>query len=161
MGDGAPTPARIQMIGEILASMGVTDYDPKVSHVLFEFLHRYCAEVCQDATSFQEHANKPELDVDDIRLAIQSKVNGMFSQPPPREFMIEIGRAKNQVPLPIIRPGVHLPLPQHCNAGANYQIVAGRDHDGAAGVGLTSPRAGATGAGPKSSGNKGEAMVLD
>jgi hypothetical protein len=138
------TPARIQMMGEVLASMGVTDYDPKVyppdddfygvlsalifyrilisirgsetfctasmlacayfsasykrensnfgmgismtrlghclqvAHVLLEFLHKYCSEICQDATSFQEHANKPDIDVEDIRCAKTPSKNTYF-----------------------------------------------------------------------------------
>jgi hypothetical protein len=42
----------------------------QVAHVLLEFLHKYCAEVCQDATSFQEHANKPEIDIEDVRYVL-------------------------------------------------------------------------------------------
>mmetsp|Transcript_41707 Transcript_41707/g.83839 ORF Transcript_41707/g.83839 Transcript_41707/m.83839 type:complete len:169 (+) Transcript_41707:11-517(+) len=121
--DGAvATPARIQMIKELLVSMGADDHEPKVKHLLLEFLHKYVAEVIQDAAVFQGHAQKQELDLDDVRLAIQSKVNGMFSQPPPREFMIEIARAKNAVPLPVLRPGVHLPPPEHCNLAPNVQV---------------------------------------
>ncbi|KAJ1477612.1 hypothetical protein T484DRAFT_1820725 [Baffinella frigidus] len=63
---------------------------------------------------------RTELDLD-VRLAIQSKVNGCFVQPPPREFMIDIARAKNAVPLPIIKPGVQLPPKDHCNSAANFQ----------------------------------------
>eukprot|EP00288_Rhodomonas_lens_P012109 CAMPEP_0177749466 /NCGR_PEP_ID=MMETSP0484_2-20121128/32503_1 /TAXON_ID=354590 /ORGANISM="Rhodomonas lens, Strain RHODO" /LENGTH=136 /DNA_ID=CAMNT_0019264455 /DNA_START=188 /DNA_END=595 /DNA_ORIENTATION=+ len=123
--DGASiaTPARIQMIKDLLVSMGAEDHDPKVNHLLLEFLHKYVSEVIQDAAVFQGHAQKNELDLDDVRLAIQSKVNGMFSQPPPREFMIEIARAKNAVPLPILTPGVHLPPPEHCNLAPNIQVA--------------------------------------
>jgi hypothetical protein len=39
----------------------------QVNHLLLEFLNKYVAEVVSDATSFQEHASKPELDTDDIR----------------------------------------------------------------------------------------------
>ena len=53
----------------------------------------------------------------------QAKVNGAFSHPAPREFMIEIARAKNAVPLPLIRPGVHLPPPEHCNSFVSMQLA--------------------------------------
>jgi hypothetical protein len=39
--------------------------------------------------------------------------------------MIELGRAKNQVPLPVFR-SVHLPPPEYCNSGANYQVSDAR-----------------------------------
>ena len=42
---------------------------------------------------FQGHAQKNELDLDDVRLAIQSKVNGMFTQPPPRAGSLETGES--------------------------------------------------------------------
>ena len=38
---------------------------------MLEFLHKYVAEVVSDATVYQEHAGKPEIDIDDLRLAIQ------------------------------------------------------------------------------------------
>lgn len=44
----------------------------QVNHLLLEFLNKYVAEVVSDATSFQEHASKPELDTDDIRWAFRT-----------------------------------------------------------------------------------------
>jgi transcription initiation factor TFIID subunit 9B len=41
--------------------------------------------VLQDASQYAHHASKSEISLDDIRLAIQSKVNYSFTQPPPRE----------------------------------------------------------------------------
>jgi len=117
------TAPKIQMMKDLLTSMGVEGADPKVSQLLLEFLHKYVAEVVSDAALYQEHAGKPDLDIDDLRLAIQAKVNGAFSQPAPREFMIEIARAKNAVPLPLIRPGVHLPPPEHCNDLVSWQLI--------------------------------------
>jgi len=43
----------------------------QVSQQLLEFLHKYVAEVVTDAALYQEHAGKPEVDIDDIRLAVQ------------------------------------------------------------------------------------------
>ena len=43
----------------------------QVSQLLLEFLHKYVAEVVSDAAVYQEHAGKPEVDIDDLRLAIQ------------------------------------------------------------------------------------------
>ncbi|EKX49019.1 hypothetical protein GUITHDRAFT_162218 [Guillardia theta CCMP2712] len=117
------TPARIEMIKQLLTSMGVDDHDPKVTQMLLEFAYKYMTDVLKDATVYQEHAQKTDLDLDDVRLAIQTKLNGQFSQPPPREFMIDIAKAKNAIPLPIIRPGVHLPPAEYCNITPNSQVV--------------------------------------
>ncbi|CAL8131159.1 unnamed protein product [Prunus armeniaca] len=35
---------------------------------------------------YSEHAGKPAIDCDDVKLTIQSKVNFSFSQPPPRKL---------------------------------------------------------------------------
>ena len=43
----------------------------QVSQQLLEFLHKDVAEVVTDAALYQEHAGKPEVDIDDIRLAVQ------------------------------------------------------------------------------------------
>jgi hypothetical protein len=40
------TPARIQMMGEVLASMGVSDYDPKVSALHIGDSYRFSCQAC-------------------------------------------------------------------------------------------------------------------
>ena len=45
----------------------------------------YTSQVFQDARMFSEHAGRADVDLDDLKLAIQSKVNISFTQPPPRE----------------------------------------------------------------------------
>lgn len=50
-----------------MQTRGMTPSPVQVNNLLLEFLHKYVAEVVTDATSFQEHANKPELDTDDVR----------------------------------------------------------------------------------------------
>jgi len=45
----------------------------------------YTSEVLQDASYFAEHANRQDIALEDVRLAIQAKVNFSFTQPPARE----------------------------------------------------------------------------
>ena len=52
---------------------------------LLEFQHRYVTDVLSDSKVYAEHAGKSHIDVDDVRLAIQSRVTFSFTQPPPRE----------------------------------------------------------------------------
>ncbi|KAG9445083.1 hypothetical protein H6P81_016423 [Aristolochia fimbriata] len=47
-----------------------------------------------------QHAFKPAIDCEDIKLAIQTKVNCSFSQPPPRKVLLELARNRNKIPLP-------------------------------------------------------------
>ena len=52
---------------------------------LLEFLQRYITDVLTEARVYSEHASKTAVDLDDVRLAVQAKVNFSFTQPPPRE----------------------------------------------------------------------------
>lgn len=109
----------------ILQSLGVEDYDPKVVHQLLEFAHRYTSDVFQDSLIYAEHANKNDLDLDDIQLAIQGRVNHSFTTPPPKEFLLELAQEKNKTPLPLIpeKYGIRLPADKHCLTGINFSIV--------------------------------------
>ncbi|RZR70889.1 hypothetical protein BHM03_00002090 [Ensete ventricosum] len=82
---GEPRDARV--VKELLRSMGLGEgeYEPRVVHQFLELAYRYVVDVLSDAQVYADHASKTAIDPDDVRLAIQSKVNFSFSQPPPRE----------------------------------------------------------------------------
>ena len=67
--------------------MGVDEYEPRVVNQFLELWYRYLVDVLTDAQVYSDHAVKGAIDCDDIKLAIQSKVNFSFSQPPPREVI--------------------------------------------------------------------------
>eukprot|EP00002_Diphylleia_rotans_P012750 TRINITY_DN2491_c0_g1_i2.p1 TRINITY_DN2491_c0_g1~~TRINITY_DN2491_c0_g1_i2.p1 ORF type:complete len:168 (+),score=41.05 TRINITY_DN2491_c0_g1_i2:51-554(+) len=117
-------PRDAKVMAHILQSMGVEDYEPRVIHQLIEFMYRYLSEVFQDAQVYSQHANKTALDVEDVRLAVQMRVNTSFTQPPPREVILEIAQQKNSQPLPPIpqKFGIRLPPEQHCLTQPNYQL---------------------------------------
>lgn len=50
----------------------------------------YTTDVFQDALVYSEHANKNDIDLDDIQLAIQGRVNHSFTTPPPKEVGLTI-----------------------------------------------------------------------
>ena len=54
-------------------------------HQLTLIVIGYFGDVFNDATTYMEHSGRPELDLEDIRLAIQSRVNYSFTEPPPVE----------------------------------------------------------------------------
>ncbi|KAL6075727.1 Transcription initiation factor TFIID subunit 9 [Balamuthia mandrillaris] len=97
-------PREAKILALILKSMGVDKYEPLVLNQFLEFMHRYVSDVLQDSLVYSEHANKRELDLDDVRLAIQSRVNSSFTQPPPREFQAELAQCKNRTPLALSLP---------------------------------------------------------
>ena len=78
-------PRDAKIVKSLLKSMGVEDYEPRVIHQFLELWYRYVVDVLTDAQVYSEHAGKSAIDCDDVKLAIQSKVNFSFSQPPPRE----------------------------------------------------------------------------
>ncbi|KAK4410475.1 UNVERIFIED_CONTAM: Transcription initiation factor TFIID subunit [Sesamum angustifolium] len=121
--DDMPRDAKI--VKELLKSMNVDDYEPRVIHQFLELWYRYVVDVLTDAQVYSEHAAKSSIDSDDVKLAIQSKVNFSFSQPPPREVLLELARSRNKVPLPksIAGPGIPLPPEQDTLISPNYQLA--------------------------------------
>ncbi|KAG0253174.1 hypothetical protein DFQ27_007625 [Actinomortierella ambigua] len=113
------------MISLILQSLEVEDAEQNVIHQLLDFAHRYTVDVFQDALLYSEHAGTNDVGLDDVRLAIQGRVNHSFTSPPPKEFLLELAEAKNRVPLPLIpdKYGIRLPPERHCLTAVNFQLI--------------------------------------
>ncbi|KAF9289835.1 Transcription initiation factor TFIID subunit 9 [Mortierella alpina] len=120
-----PQPRDAKVISLILQSLSVEDAEQKVIHQLLEFAHRYTTDVFQDALLYSEHAGRTEVGLDDVRLAIQGRVNHSFTAPPPKEFLLELAEEKNKVPLPLIpeKYGIRLPHERHCLTAVNFQLI--------------------------------------
>lgn len=118
-------PRDAKLVKSILRSMGVKQHEPRVVHQFLDFWYRYVVEVLGDAQLYSEHASKSVIDCDDVKLAIQSRVNFSFSQPPPRETLMELARIRNSIPLPkaISGPGIALPPEQDILIAPNYQLA--------------------------------------
>ncbi|KAG0368057.1 Transcription initiation factor TFIID subunit 9 [Gamsiella multidivaricata] len=121
----APQPRDAKVISLILQSLSVEDAEQKVIHQLLEFAHRYTTDVFQDALLYSEHAGRTEVGLDDVKLAIQGRVNHSFTSPPPKEFLLELAEEKNKVPLPLIpeKYGIRLPHERHCLTTVNFQLI--------------------------------------
>ncbi|URE48879.1 transcription initiation factor [Musa troglodytarum] len=129
----AAEPRDARVVKELLRSMGLgdTEYEPRVVHQFLELAYRYVVDVLSDAQIYSDHASKTAIDPDDVRLAIQSKVNFSFSQPPPREVLLELARSRNKTPLPkSLAPPGSIPLPpeQDTLISPNYQLLIPRKH---------------------------------
>lgn len=147
-----PRDARLMAL--ILDSMGIEDVQPPVLIMLLDFAHRYLYEVLQDSLVYADHANSSKLTnsgvstltLDDIQLAIQSRVNHSFTGPPSKEvsfsilvttcyndfsltrffqMLLSLASSLNAVPLPPIldRYGLKLPPRQHCLTNVNFSLV--------------------------------------
>ena len=111
-----------------MSASGIQDFDPKVVNMLMEFSSRYIYEVLKEANVYRMHASRDELDVSDLRLAVQCRADvyaqcrsGVLThydtgrrnltQPLPREAYSEICRFKNMSRLPLIPPSVEQQIP--------------------------------------------------
>lgn len=87
-----PIPRDARLIALILSSMGVSDIEPAVLLQLLEFAHRYTYDVLTDALVYSDHANSRQagsnLSLDDVNLAIQSRVNHSFTGAPDKDVSI-------------------------------------------------------------------------
>lgn len=118
-------PNDAKVISFLLKSINIVNYEPKVINQLMEFMHRYVSEVLIDADEYKNHSGRDHIDLEDVKLAVQSRVNHSFVQPPPRQAMVEMARNKNSKPLPNV-PDSHgcviLPKEQDCLTSVNYQV---------------------------------------
>eukprot|EP00300_Choanocystis_sp_HF-7_P026321 c29307_g1_i1.p1 GENE.c29307_g1_i1~~c29307_g1_i1.p1 ORF type:complete len:146 (+),score=29.05 c29307_g1_i1:113-550(+) len=119
----ATEPADMEVMREILKQMAIEDYEPAVLDQMLEFFHGYVSRIVKDARVYSEYAKKTQLDLDDVRLAVRSRVNESFSQVPPREIMLEVAAKKNSIPLPIIAAdcGLRLPPAKYRLTEPNFQ----------------------------------------
>ena len=81
-------PRDVKIVKSVLKSMDMEDYETCVIHKFRELWYCYAIDVLTDAQVHSEHAGKSAIDCDDVELAIQSKVNFSFSQPPPQEVIL-------------------------------------------------------------------------
>ncbi|XP_030649293.1 transcription initiation factor TFIID subunit 9 isoform X1 [Chanos chanos] len=117
-------PKDAQVMIQILKDMGITEYEPRVINQMLEFTYRYVTSIIEDAKIYAAHAKKSNVDADDIRLAIQCRMDQSFTSPPPRDFLLEVARQKNITPLPLIKPysGPRLPPDRYCLTAPNYRL---------------------------------------
>lgn len=69
----AHQPSDVAMMRQLLQSMGVEDYEPRVINQLLDFMYKYTTDVLLDAESYGVHAGRPmgSADVEDVMLAVQ------------------------------------------------------------------------------------------
>nr|CAB3266802.1 transcription initiation factor TFIID subunit 9B-like [Phallusia mammillata] len=125
----ANMPKDAHTIVAMLKDMGVTDYEPKVIHQMLELTYRYVSEVLDDAKTFANHAGRSTVTLDDTKLAIKSQLDHSFTNPPPREFLVDVARQKNTTALPSLKTfsGARLPPDRYCLSSVNYRLKSMAD----------------------------------
>ncbi|XP_043284728.1 transcription initiation factor TFIID subunit 9 [Venturia canescens] len=117
-------PKDAQVIMSIMKDMGIADYEPKVINQLLEFTYRYITCILDDSKIYANHAKKKFIDLDDVRLAVKMQLDRTFTNPPPRDVLLDVARAKNNIPLPFVKPnnGLRLPPDRYCLNATNYRL---------------------------------------
>ncbi|KAK6089503.1 hypothetical protein P3W45_001502 [Vairimorpha bombi] len=93
----APRDAKV--ISIILRSLGIEECEPKVIVQLLELAYKYATDVIKDANLYSEHCGRNTISVNDVKLALQTKVGKHFVPPPPRHYLMEIANTVNSKPL--------------------------------------------------------------
>jgi transcription initiation factor TFIID subunit 9B len=138
---GEDVPRNAQLMALLLKSMGIDEWEPRVVNQLLEFMYSYTADVLKDSNEYAAHAGRKQIEVSDVRLAIDSKAT-KCQTPPDRNVclvrlstylqeLIKIALRRNQTPIPIPPqrvPGVLLPPEEYCLLKENYQVVPSQVH---------------------------------
>ena len=121
-------PKDAHVMSSILKDMGIHDWEPRVVNQLLEFSYNYVTTVLDDAKNLSSHAKKKNIDVEDVRLAVQMYSDQNVTSPPPRDVLLEVARTKNITTLPIPKPtcGLRLPPDRFCLTSCNYKLKNSR-----------------------------------
>jgi transcription initiation factor TFIID subunit 9B len=122
--DPALKPRDSRLLHLLLTSAQVPAYSPKVPIQLLDFAYRYTYSVLLDAQAYADHGHgQGTIGVDDVRLAVSSRMGHSFRGPPPKEFLLEVAAERNRRPLPAVREGVEIRLPPErwCLNAPNWQ----------------------------------------
>ncbi|KAK9877915.1 hypothetical protein WA026_020139 [Henosepilachna vigintioctopunctata] len=113
-----------QVIMAMMKEMGINECDPKTIVQLCEFVYRYATSVLDEARMYANNTKKKNLDVDDVKLALQLTNESSFTTPPPREIILECAHVKNYTPLQPVKPhcGLRLPPDRYCLSQCNYAL---------------------------------------
>lgn len=123
-----PAPRDARAVDDLLRSMGIANYEPRVISQLLEFSHRYATHVLEDADDYRHHCDRETVEEKDVALAIKMKESTSFAPPPPRELLLNIAQDRNKMPLPLVpsRYGVLLPPDRYCLTAPNYDVQASK-----------------------------------
>ena len=103
----------------------------------------YTLDILQSASIYAEHASRPRdasaststsgptttssgavMEIDDLRIAVSSKLEHSYSSPLPKEFLLNLASQINKVPLPVIPDsyGIRLPHERERLTAPNWDL---------------------------------------
>jgi len=121
-------PKDAHVMASILRDMGIAEWEPRVINQLMEFSYNYVTTIIDDAKMFSGHARKKNIDVEDVRLAVQMYTDKNVTSPPHRDMLLEVARTKNTSTLPIPKPtsGLRLPPDRFCLTSCNFKLKSNK-----------------------------------
>jgi hypothetical protein len=101
-------------------SLSLTDIHPHTAPLLLHILTQSTKQTLQQAQILAKHAERTEINIDDLKLA-----KLMISAKTKPNLNAREAEKKNLKPLPIITENTSFRLPpeSYCIAGATYQLV--------------------------------------
>ncbi|KAL8800688.1 MAG: hypothetical protein Q9182_005002 [Xanthomendoza sp. 2 TL-2023] len=132
-------PRDSRLLHTVLANLGVTAYQERVSLQLMDFAYRYTSSTLQDALHLTSEGygaqasgtGKPAnthdmsaVSLSSLRLSIASRTHYQFNPTLNKDFYHELAQERNQVQLPVIGRdfGVRLPPEQYCLTGVGWKL---------------------------------------
>ena len=102
------TPRDAKVISAILRSLGIEECEPRVLIQLLEYSCKYSSDILNDAKLYSLYRNKddqsktdqnkieqPRITIEDVKIALQTKIGRYFVPPPPRDYINEISNNIN------------------------------------------------------------------
>ncbi|CAJ0598166.1 unnamed protein product [Cylicocyclus nassatus] len=105
-----PTGRDISHVKAILEEAGITDYDPRVVHLLLDLLYTTTSGLLTEAKAISQHCGKMVIDETDVQIAVE--MSGLLCDGKPnRADLLKMACERNAQPLPQIRHNFGLKLP--------------------------------------------------
>ena len=119
-------PKDAKIISFLLKNYGIDECEPKVIQMLIEFSYKHTIDILQESLIYADHAERKDISIDDVRLAIQRIVNTSFITPPSREVISKIATEKNAIPLPVVdnEDPIKLPPEEYCLLAPHYKATS-------------------------------------
>ncbi|XP_025417308.1 transcription initiation factor TFIID subunit 9-like [Sipha flava] len=111
-----------QVMKSIMKELGIKDFDEQVIRHLLGFNYKYSTMILEDAQRYSKFANKDNIDVDDVKLAIHFSQDKLLIKPPDREALMAASKEINNKALPPIKNTKGLHIPQSYRFASEYQL---------------------------------------
>ncbi|KAL3320475.1 Transcription initiation factor TFIID subunit 9B [Cichlidogyrus casuarinus] len=117
-------PSTLEIVKNIFESYNLTDVTDETASRVLDTLFKHICDVFEEAKAFSIHANKKNIDANDIKLAIDCCLEDLILKPPHRKNLLNYSETVNSQPLPPIRQHLGLPVPpeRYSLTASNFKL---------------------------------------